>query len=145
MSNDKKPKPTCYECGEDIIFDPNKLGKYGKQIPLDPTTREPHKCQEVKEEEKKEEKKSYANTETGETKQLTSQEAVKANTEYVNHTLARPSEIKIFYADSIAAVEKEYREFQIGKRFAWTRAQYQPVVVNGIVVFSIAFFYEVAK
>ena len=67
---------------------------------------------------------------------------------YVDHTqvLAKPSEVKIFFGDLPADVEKEYRDFQIGKKFAWTRAQYQPVRdEDGKVLFTICFFYEEAK
>jgi len=129
--SEKKPKPTCYECGEDIIFDPKVLSKNQKQIPLDPTTRQPHECKEIKE------VKTQSQLDT-----VTEKESVKA--EYVDHTLSRPSEVKIFYADNRPDLEKEYRDFQIGKKFAWTRAQYQPIVVQGIAIFTMAFFYETA-
>ena len=130
--SEKKPKPTCYECGEDIIFDPKVLSKNNRQIPLDPTTRQPHECKEIKEQPKTD-PQGFA---------FEKKESVKA--EYVDHTLARPSEVKIFYADNRTDLEKEYRDFQIGKKFAWTRAQYQPIVVQGIAIFTMAFFYETA-
>jgi len=34
----------CNRCGEEIYFDTNIRSKYGKQIPLDPITNQPHDC-----------------------------------------------------------------------------------------------------
>lgn len=122
-----KPKPTCYTCGYEIVFDRNVTSPTsGKMIPLDPDTKKPHECQEVKAEPKKE--------------VLPVAEAEEKPQEYVDHTLAKPSEVKIFYSDMESKVEEEYKQFQIGKKFAWSRAQFQ-MSEDG---FAIAFYYEVA-
>jgi hypothetical protein len=123
--SDKKAKPTCYVCHQDIIFDKNILSPNNIQIPLDPETKKPHECPKPEPEQT---------------------ESVKA--EYVDHTLVigKPSEVKIFFSQYSFEVEKEYREFQIGKKFVWSRAQYQPVRdEDNKVLFTIAFYYEVAK
>jgi hypothetical protein len=41
-------KLTCFRCGEEICFDPNKKAESGKSIPLDPITNEPHNCSRSK-------------------------------------------------------------------------------------------------
>jgi hypothetical protein len=159
--SDKKAKPTCYTCGDDIIFDKNITSeKSGKQIPLDPETKKPHECpkpepeqknnqsfDEVAKEIKSENKEPHVVTYQGtaETGKLQQGFPISATKEYVDHTLARPSEVKIFSKNSPIELEIEYREFQIGKKFAWSRAQYQPVVLNGKVMFTLALYYEIAK
>lgn len=40
------PEPQCYDCHEPIVFDWNRKGKNQRPIPLDPDTKEPHKCKE---------------------------------------------------------------------------------------------------
>ena len=41
--------PTCFTCHKVIAFDPNRRGKNGKMIPLNPTTMNPHNCNDVEE------------------------------------------------------------------------------------------------
>ena len=43
MSEERKA-PQCYTCHEEITFDPSRVGKNGKKIPLNPKTMQPHKC-----------------------------------------------------------------------------------------------------
>jgi hypothetical protein len=39
------PKPIrCYRCNQAIAFDKDRVGKNGRKIPLDPDSREPHRC-----------------------------------------------------------------------------------------------------
>lgn len=37
--------PRCWDCGEPIKFNPNRRGKNGRPIPLNPYTNEPHRCE----------------------------------------------------------------------------------------------------
>jgi hypothetical protein len=154
---ENKPEPTCFTCHKPIVFDWSKKGKNNRPIPLDPETKEPHHCPT---EEKKEEagtkqtelskqneeklKKNGQVTNTTAPPVESGKEPVKA--EYVDHTLARPSEVKIFFSNHPKDVEEEYKQFQEGKRFAWTRAQYEAVRdEDNKVLFTICLFYEVAK
>jgi hypothetical protein len=165
---ENKPEPTCFTCHKPIVFDWSKKGKNNRPIPLDPETKEPHRCPT---EEKKEEgtKTSESNFQTDDPKKasLSFDEAAKqikdekakkespppvesgkepVKAEYVDHTLARPSEVKIFYSQYPADVEEEYKKFQEGKRFAWTRAQYEAVRdEDNKVLFTICLFYELSK
>lgn len=145
-----KSKPTCYTCHEEIVFDKNKTSPTGKQIPLDPQTKEPHQCKQETADQsetetqteiskKNEEKIKQQN---GKTQPTT---ATEIKSEYVDHTLTRPSEVKIFESINTEKIAEDYRQFQIGKKFAWSRAQYQATVKNNELVHSIAFYYEVAK
>jgi hypothetical protein len=36
----------CFKCHSEVVFDAEHIGKNGKKIPLDPTTRRPHDCPE---------------------------------------------------------------------------------------------------
>lgn len=142
-----KPKPTCYTCGYEIVFDRNITSPTsGKMIPLNPDTKKPHEC-------KQETQTDQSETETQTEISRKNEEKIKQQngktqpatvteikTEYVDHTLAKPSEVKIFYSDMESKVEEEYKQFQIGKKFAWSRAQFQ-MSEDG---FAIAFYYEVA-
>jgi len=173
---EKKSKPTCYTCHAEVIFDKNKLSPRGIQIPLDPVTKEPHKCKttEQKEDEKEKELQEQQQQQQQATVKQTelsrqNEEKLKKNgnaatnvelkidgkkvqdtvkAEYVDHTLARPSEVKIFYNENAELVESAYMHFQIDKKFAWSRAQYQvaysPTATSG-VIHAIAFYYELAK
>ncbi len=160
---EKKPEPTCFTCHKPLVFDWGRKGKNGRPIPLDPETKEPHHCET---EEKKEDqgttqtelskqneerlkKNGHTPTtappvESGKENEKEKAEPVKA--EYIDHTLARPSEVKIFYSNNPGELEEEYKQFQIGKKFAWTRAQYEATRdEDNRVLFTICLFYEVAK
>ncbi len=72
---------------------------------------------------------------------------VAPKTEYVDHTLARPSKCKIFFGNFAPDVEKDYEEFQRGKRFSWARAQSHVTPQDdpeGQVLFTIFLYYEEA-
>lgn len=160
MAEEKKKvgKPTCYTCHAEVIFDKNILSPRGIQIPLDPTTKKPHECQKVKQEETETEKEKEKQTELSkqneqkikavETHQgfpISEKTEQPIKVPYVDHTLARPSEVKILRAYDTEKLELEYQQFQIGKKFAWTRAQYQPVTTLKGTEYTIAFYYELAK
>lgn len=34
----------CFRCGNDIVFDPQIVGRSGKAVPLDVVTHKPHVC-----------------------------------------------------------------------------------------------------
>jgi hypothetical protein len=36
----------CFKCHAEVVFDAEHIGKNGRKIPLDPTTRRPHDCPE---------------------------------------------------------------------------------------------------
>jgi hypothetical protein len=36
----------CFKCHSEVVFDAEHIGKNGRKIPLDPTTRRPHDCPE---------------------------------------------------------------------------------------------------
>ena len=55
---EKKSKPTCYTCHAEVIFDKNKLSPRGIQIPLDPETKEPHKCKTTEQKEDEQSKQT---------------------------------------------------------------------------------------
>lgn len=42
----EKKIPRCYTCHEIVTFDDNHIGKTGRKIPLDPSTKQPHQCKE---------------------------------------------------------------------------------------------------
>jgi hypothetical protein len=112
--SEKKEKPTCYHCRQDIIFDKNIVSPKGIQIPLDPSTKKPHECPKPEPEQTK-------NNQTFDeaAKEIKSAGGIKS--EYVDHTIVigKLSEVKIFSKNSPVELEKEYREFQIGNKFVW--------------------------
>ena len=67
--------------------------------------------------------------------------------DFVDHTLTRPSKCKIFFGNFAPDVEKDYEEFQRGKRFSWARAQSHVTPQDdpeGQVLFTIFLYYEEA-
>jgi hypothetical protein len=66
---------------------------------------------------------------------------IATKSEYVDHTLARPSKVKIFHSESSDLVEIQYNEFLESKKFQWTRAQ---LGTKGNE-FAIALYYEETK
>ena len=144
----------CYACKAEIVFDSEHIGKNGRKIPLDPFTKQPHDCP-------MREKKSFVKQERDEDEHWTEDKDDHGNEdvpsyqvkeaalfknsedkkEYVDHTAARPSKVKIFKG-TVNEVETAYNEFlATPNRFAWTRAQLQ--FDNGVIV--IALYYEETK
>ena len=63
--------------------------------------------------------------------------------DYVDHTLAKPSKVKIFFGEYTDDLEREYEEFQKGKKFAWSRAHSHVTKTDTQnMLFTIFFWYE---
>ena len=57
---EKKRVLKCYQCRQEIYFEPNRKSKNGKSIPLDPATGESHDCPKSKQGSKKNIRSKYA-------------------------------------------------------------------------------------
>jgi hypothetical protein len=151
----------CFKCHAEVVFDSDHIGKNGKKIPLDPSTRQPHDCpmrekkvtstvatgtEQHDWKEFAEDKDDHGNETYDpikETQRFSNVLSTEDKKEYVDHTAKGQSKLKIFYSDIPSDVEQEYNDFlsKNNGRIKVQGGQFQ----SNQNWFAIALYYEEVK
>jgi hypothetical protein len=148
----------CFKCHSEVVFDAEHIGKNGKKIPLDPTTRRPHDCPERESPKStvitagrvytQEDKDDHGNEDVFSSKLYKVQEPANIDNSktqeikgYVDHTVKGQSKVKSFSASTTDLLDIMVNDFlkTIGDRFRG--GQFHPTNEG----FAIALYYEEMK
>jgi len=152
----------CFKCHQEVVFDAEHIGKNGRKIPLDPTTRRPHDCPEREKPRfeddikavsnhpwarEQEDKDDHGNEQEGISFAVANQGAHLVKAEYVDHTAKGQSKVRIFWSDLSSQTELEYNEFlkTNNGKIKTQGAQFQINQDSEGIVFAIALYYEEIK
>jgi hypothetical protein len=137
--SDQKKVPRCYQCKLIVTFDNEHIGRNGKKIPLDPSTREPHHCPDDKNEWGQEEQEEE---ETQQTK-LTAQRIVTK--EEPTKESGPLSMLKIFHSTSVSNVEADYMAFVNRIKTQGGKVQGAQFQRSEDGTFAVALYYEMGQ